>query len=241
MSNKREIILDTETTGLDPAKGDRIVEIGCVELVGLVPTGREFHRYINPERDVPEEVVAVHGLTNAFLADKPVFLDILDELIEFIDDATLVAHNAPFDMRFLNAELQRCGYAAIENSRVVDTVVMARRQFPGAPASLDALCRRFGVDNSNRVQHGALLDAKLLADVYLELCGGRQPDLVLGDEISTQGMDNDELMSRVSAHVRPPRPHAPSAAELEAHQAFIAKLKDPLWLKLAVVAQAEPT
>lgn len=239
MSSKREIILDTETTGLDPAKGDRIVEIGCVELVGLVPTGREFHRYINPERDVPEEVVAVHGLTNAFLADKPVFLDILDELVEFIGDATLVAHNAPFDMRFLNAELQRCGYAAIDNSRVVDTVVMARRQFPGAPASLDALCRRFGVDNSNRVQHGALLDAKLLADVYLELCGGRQPDLVLGDEVSAQGMDNDELMSRVSAHVRPARPHAPSPAELEAHQAFIAKLKDAMWLKLA--ASAEPS
>jgi DNA polymerase-3 subunit epsilon len=239
MSSKREIILDTETTGLDPAKGDRIVEIGCVELVGLVPTGREFHRYINPERDVPEEVVAVHGLTNAFLADKPVFLDILDELVEFIGDATLVAHNAPFDMRFLNAELQRCGYTAIDNSRVVDTVVMARRQFPGAPASLDALCRRFGVDNSNRVQHGALLDAKLLADVYLELCGGRQPDLVLGDEISTQGMDNDEMMSRVSAHVRPSRPHAPSPAELEAHQAFIAKLKDAMWLKLA--ASAEPS
>lgn len=239
MSSKREIILDTETTGLDPAKGDRIVEIGCVELVGLVPTGREFHRYINPERDVPEEVVAVHGLTNAFLADKPVFLDILDELVEFIGDATLVAHNAPFDMRFINAELQRCGYAAIDNSRVVDTVVMARRQFPGAPASLDALCRRFGVDNSNRVQHGALLDAKLLADVYLELCGGRQPDLVLGDEISTQGMDNDEMMSRVSAHVRPARPHAPSPAELEAHQAFIAKLKDAMWLKLS--ASAEPS
>ena len=175
----REIVLDTETTGLDPDAGDRIVEIGAVELLNQMPTGRTFHRYINPQRDVPAEALAVHGLSAAFLADKPVFAAVAAEFAAFVGDARLVIHNAAFDMRFLNAELGWAGQAGFAWARAVDTLELARRRFPGAVNSLDALCRRFGVDNSGREKHGALLDSELLAEVYLELMGGRQPDLVL--------------------------------------------------------------
>jgi DNA polymerase-3 subunit epsilon len=226
---KREIILDTETTGMDPAKGDKIIEIGCIEVMNLMPTGRTFHHYINPERDIPADATAVHGITLAMVQNKPVFLELAADLVEFIGDATIVAHNAPFDLKFINSELRACGYAAFENSRVVDTLVMARKMAPGAPASLDALCKRFGIDNTKRTLHGALLDAQLLAEVYLELRGGRQPDLVLGDNSSTQ---IDHAQSAQQRPIRPARSYQPSADELTAHTAFLKQLTDPLWLKL---------
>jgi len=171
----REIALDTETTGFEPKEGHRIVEIGCVELINHIPTENHFHVYINPERDVPEEVVRVHGLNNEFLDDKPVFSQVATDFVEFIKDSTLVIHNAAFDMRFLNHELEKLGFPKIKNE-VIDSLAVARAKFPGSPANLDALCRRFDIDNSNRELHGALLDAELLAEVYLELCGGRQPE-----------------------------------------------------------------
>lgn len=223
----REIALDTETTGFDPLQGHRIVEIGCVELINHIPTDRNFHRYINPERDVPPEAAAVHGLTAERLANEPVFAQVVGEFLEFVGDCPLVIHNAEFDMRFINAELTRLGMPTIPMARAIDTVSMARKRFPGAPASLDALCRRFGIDNSNRVLHGALLDAELLGEVYLELRGGRQPDLVL----STGRGEAGPAQAGVSAvrTRREPRPHAPLAEELEAHEALLAKLKNPLW------------
>lgn len=226
----REIVFDTETTGIDPLMGERIVEIGCVELENLLPTGRVFHAYFNPERHVPDEVVRVHGLTNDFLADKPLFVTMAADLLDFLGDAVLVAHNASFDMGFLNNELKLCGFKAIDKSRVVDTLAMARRMAPGAPASLDALCKRFGIDNSDRTYHGALLDAKLLAGVYLELKGGRQPDLVLGDNATTEVIDAAQRIAR------PPRPHQPSPEELEAHVAFLKQIKDPLWAKIQSIS-----
>ena len=171
----REIVLDTETTGLDPANGDRIVEIGCLELVNRLPTGKTYHVYINPERDMPREAEAVHGLSAQFLADKPVFADIADDFIAFVKGAALIIHNAAFDMKFLHAELAFLGRDDLREAKIIDTLTMARKKFPGAPASLDALCRRFGVDNSGRDLHGALIDSELLAGVYLELSGGRQP------------------------------------------------------------------
>lgn len=222
---KREIILDTESTGLDPAKGDRIVEIGCIELLNLVPSGKTFHKYINPDRDVPDEAVAIHGITNEMLKDKPKFLEIASDLVEFIGDSPIVAHNASFDLKFINAELLKCGFRAYESTRAIDTVAMARRQAPGAPASLDALCKRFGIDNSNRTLHGALLDAQLLAEVYLELSGGRQPDLVLSED---GGSENIVAVSE--RPMRPARAHAASAEELAAHEAFLKQIKEPLWL-----------
>lgn len=227
----REIVLDTETTGLDPLKGDRVVEIGGVELVNLVPTGRTLHLYINPERPMPEEARRVHGLDDAFLADKPVFAQIVEEMLSFFGDARLVIHNAEFDMRFLNAELTRLGFPAMPMSRSLDTLAIARRRFPGAQATLDALCRRFGIDNSNRTLHGALLDAELLADVYLELMGGRQPGLGLDAKAAGAG-GVGESGGAVPADrpVRPPRPHAPSAEELAAHRAFLDKISNPIWL-----------
>src|SRR5262249_38669620 len=170
----REIVLDTETTGLDPDAGHRIVEIACVELVNHVPTGRTFQRYLNPERDMPTDAQAVHGLTTEFLADQPLFSTVAEEFLEFIGDSRLVIHNAEFDLKFVNAELAKLGRTKLQAQRAVDTVQLARRKFPGAPASLDALCGRFGVDNSSRTLHGALLDAQLLSEVYLELVGGRQ-------------------------------------------------------------------
>lgn len=224
----REIVFDTETTGMDPLTGDRLVEIGCLELDNLIPTGRTFHKYVNPERDVPADAVAVHGITTDFLRDKPLFIDIAAELYEFLGDAVLIAHNAPFDMKFLNWELGQCGFKAIETSRVIDTLPMARRQAPGAPASLDALCKRFGIDNTKRKLHGALLDAELLAEVYLELRGGRQQGLSLGDEV---GRDNLAQVG-VQRVARPARAFPVSEEELAAHREFIKNLKEPLWFKV---------
>lgn len=177
----REIVFDTETTGFEPLKGDRVVEIGCVELINLIPTGQTFHRYLNPERDMPDAAFRVHGLSIDFLKDKPKFAEIADAFLEFIGDAKLVAHNASFDLGFLNAELQRSQYDALDPERIVDTLVIARRKNPFGPNSLDALCQRYNIDNSRRTKHGALLDAEILAEVYIELMGGRQADLGLAD------------------------------------------------------------
>lgn len=222
----REIVLDTETTGLSPKAGHRIVEIGCVELLNHVPTGAHYHVYINPERDMPDEAFRVHGLSDAFLADQPVFATVVGDFLDFITDAPLVIHNAEFDMGFLNAELKLLGFPALPMTRSVDTVRLARSKFPGAQASLDALCRRFGIDNSARTKHGALLDAELLAEVYLELIGGRQPGFGLtGDRENTGPVD----AAPVERTARPPRPHAPSASELAAHREFIARLQNSIW------------
>lgn len=220
-----EIVLDTETTGVNPLQGDRIVEIGCVELFNHLPTGKTFHVYINPERDVPDEAARVHGLTTEFLLDKPVFSSIVDSFLDFINDAPLVIHNAPFDMGFLNMELTRHGFKTLPMTRAVDTLFMARRKFPGAPASLDALCKRFGVDNSGRDFHGALLDAQLLADVYLELCGGRQTDLEMVQAVQNVA-DQEEPITR---SFREPRAHSATEEELGAHEAFLKKIKNALW------------
>ncbi len=226
----REIILDTETTGLDPESGHRIVEIACLELVNHLPTGRHFQRYLNPGRDMPKEAEAVHGLTAAFLADKPRFTEIAQDMLEFIGEAALVIHNAEFDMKFLNAELARLALPPLGH-RVVDTLGLARRKFPGAQASLDALCRRFAIDNSARTKHGALLDAELLAEVYLELVGGRQAGLDLaGLEAVAAAADAAAAPGGAIRVARPPRLHAPTAEEAAAHAALLAKLKDPIWL-----------
>ena len=224
----REIIFDTETTGLDPLQGHRVVEIGCVEVMNFIATGRTFHAYLNPQRSVPSEAAMVHGLTDEFLADKPLFAEVVEEFLTFIGDAPLVAHNASFDMGFVNAELVRLGFPAMPKDRATDTVLMARKMFPGAPASLDALCKRFNVDLSSRKLHGALLDAQLLAEVYLELRGGRQPDLAIA---ATTANETAAMESR-PREFRAPRPHAPSAEELAAHESFLAQLKDPLWKRV---------
>lgn len=229
----REIILDTETTGLDPLQGHRLVEIGCVELMNHVPTGRSWQKYLNPEREMPADAARVHGLTDEFLANQPVFSEVVGGFLEFIgDDAPLVIHNAPFDMGFVNAELSQCGFARIPMTRALDTLAMARRLFPGAPASLDALCKRFGVDLSGRDLHGALLDAQLLAEVYLELRGGRQPDLAIHAEAAA----NNDIAGGGQIAPREflsPRLHAASEEELRAHEEFLSKLKDPLWKRRA--------
>jgi DNA polymerase III subunit epsilon len=221
----REITLDTETTGLDPDAGHRIVEIGCVEMFGRIRTGKSFHRYLDPERDMPAEAERIHGLSADFLRGKPKFRDIAGELIEFLGDAPLVIHNAGFDMKFLNFELQRCGYAILPLDRAFDTVMVARQRYPGAPASLDALCKRFEIDLSARAYHGALLDAELLADVYLELMGGRQEGLVL------ETVSIETVTATASGYAIPQRRFLPSEEELAAHAAFIAALPDALWLK----------
>ncbi|MEN3975351.1 DNA polymerase III subunit epsilon [Emcibacter sp. SYSU 3D8] len=220
----REIVLDTETTGFDPLQGHRVVEIGCLELVNHMPTGRSFHVYLNPDRDMPAGAFQVHGLSEDFLADKPRFPEVADDFLAFIDDGALIAHNASFDMAFLNAELQRASRPLIPGERVIDTLALARRKFPGANNSLDALCRRFAVDNSGRTLHGALLDSELLAEVYLELIGGRQPGLVLSVQAA-------QISVAVQRNIRPPRPHAPTIEELAAHAAFIATIKGALWLQ----------
>ncbi len=221
----REVVLDTETTGLNPGSGHRIVEIGCVELHNHVRTGRSFHRYVNPERDMPEEAFAIHGTSGAFLAEQPVFAEAAGALLEFLGVAPIVAHNASFDLGFLNAELTRVGMATLPRGRTIDTVTVARRRFPGAQVSLDALCRRFEIDVSARTKHGALLDAELLADVYLELMGGRQPDLALTAATA--------VVAPVAAarQRREPRPHAATEAELVAHAALVAQLNNPIWLR----------
>jgi DNA polymerase III subunit epsilon len=230
----REIVFDTETTGLNPASGDRMVEIGCVEIYNRIETGRHFHAYFNPERDMPSEAEAVHGLTRIFLSDKPRFSERAEELLDFIEDAPLVAHNAAFDFGFLNFELERCGKRAICFSRMVDTLALARSRHPGAKHSLDALCMRFGIDRSHRVKHGALLDAQLLAQVYVELTGGRQIGLGLVAETVTVHVEQASGPV-ITREVRPARPHRADKEELEQHRAFIAQLVNPLWSRLAAV------
>ena len=218
----REVVLDTETTGLAPDGGDRIVEIGCVELVNHLPTGRTLHRFINPEMEMPAAAQEIHGHTDEFLADKPKFAAVVDELLAFLGDAPLVIHNAAFDIAFLNAELERLARPPLPAARAIDTVQLARRKFPGAPANLDALCRRFSIDNSARSIHGALRDAELLAEVYLELIGGRQPGLGLAARKGAAEASSDRT-------ARAPRPHQASADEMTAHAAHTASLKDPIW------------
>lgn len=227
----REIVLDTETTGFDPKKGDRIVEIGCVELVNLLPTGRVFHKYINPQRDVPKAAVDVHGLTEEFLKDHPTFLYIVDEFIEFIGDAPLVIHNAAFDMKFLNAELDRLCRPLLPMTRAKDTLIMARTKFPGSPATLDALCKRFKIDLSARTMHGALLDSELLAEVYLELRGGRQTQLGLADDQKDGLTSKPEQQLAKERPFREPRPFPLTEAEILAHQEYLKGIKNPLWGK----------
>jgi DNA polymerase-3 subunit epsilon len=226
----REIVLDTETTGLDPETGHRIVEVACLELLNHIPTGRHFQAYLNPERDMPREAEEVHGLSATFLADKPKFGEIVARLLEFIGDAALIIHNAEFDLKFLNAELRRVELPPLGH-RVVDTLTIARRKFPGAQASLDALCRRFAIDNSTRSKHGALLDTELLAEVYLELVGGRQAGLDLaGFELAEAAAGIAATLPGTAAVARPPRPYAPTPEEDAAHGALLAKLKQPIWL-----------
>jgi DNA polymerase-3 subunit epsilon len=222
----REIVLDTETTGLDPAAGHRIVEIAGLELLHHLPTGRTFREYINPERDMPEEAERIHGLSEAFLKDKPLFAEIAQGFLDFIGDARLVIHNARFDMKFLNAELTAAGHEALAFERAIDTVALARERFPGAQVSLDALCRRFEIDNSARTFHGALLDCELLAEVYLELRGGRQPGLVLEAQ---RRSGPSPVTAAAPREIRPPRAHAASPEEKAAHEKMLEKLSEPIW------------
>lgn len=225
----REIALDTETTGLDPYTGHRVVEIGCVEMVDRIRTGHHFHVYINPERDMPAEAERVHGLSASFLSDKPVFAQVADAFLEFIEDTPLVIHNAAFDMKFINAELEMVGKRTIPMDRATDTVLMARKKFPGQPASLDALCKRFGVDLSARTKHGALLDAELLAEVYLELCGGRQ--VTLGLEMEQQAITAAAFSGQSESQkmLIPARHFALTDAEKDAHNQLINKIKNAIW------------
>ena len=227
----REIVLDTETTGLDPATGDRIVEIGAIELWNHLPTGKTFHKYLNPERNMPEEAQAVHGLTEEFLKDKPVFSQIADDFLAFLKDSKLVIHNASFDMKFINAEL-----ALVEKTRLpvnisIDTLGIARKKFPGSPASLDALCRRFNIDNSARKLHGALLDAEILAEVYLELIGGRQPDFGLSD-VNNTGETKDDEKTQVFKRLKPLKTRL-TVKDKEVHAEFVKKLgANAMWNKI---------
>lgn len=225
----REIVLDTETTGLDPAAGHRIVEIGCIELYNHTPTGREFHSYLDPEREVPAEAAAIHGLTDEWLRGQPKFADVAQDFLSFIEDAPLVIHNAEFDVKFLNAELRFHGFDPLPMTRAVDTLLIAQQKFPGAQASLDALCRRFNIDLTERDKHGAIIDCRLLAAVYLELVGGRQPGLALAAD------DAEEIVTPEGGEQprRAPRTGIPGAAPLDeeraAHEALLEKLQDPLW------------
>jgi DNA polymerase-3 subunit epsilon len=228
----REIVLDTETTGFNPETGDRIVEIGAVELMSHVPTGRTYHQYINPERAMPQEAFEIHGLGDDFLADKPKFAQVGQAFLDFIGDAKLVIHNAAFDVKFLNAELGWMKLPAIPWERAVDTLAIAKKRFPGSQVSLDALCRRFGIDNSSRTLHGALLDSEILAEVYLELIGGRQPDFAL---TVSSGSSGDRSVPAWTPPPRPePLPPRLTERELAAHRAFVEKLgDDPLWARFA--------
>ena len=221
----REVVLDTETTGFKANHGDRLVEICCIELINHVVSGESFHRYINPERDMPDGAFQVHGLSSEFLSDKPVFVEVAEEIRAYLGDDKLIIHNASFDIGFLNAEFKKIGGKELPMEQAIDTLALARRKFPGAPASLDALCRRFEIDNSHRTLHGARLDAELLAEVYLELIGGRQPGLVLS-AAATKVFETDEKQARI---VREARPHAPSDDEKVAHAAFLNKINDPIW------------
>jgi len=222
----REIILDTETTGMNPETGDRVVEIGCVELFNHIPTGKHYHQYINPERDMPAGAQAVHGLSAEFLSKYPTFGEIVSDFVDFIGDAPLVIHNADFDMKFINHHLGQFGFAALSMGRVIDTLKMARQKFPGAPASLDALCKRFNVDLSGRTLHGALLDCQLLAAVYVELIGGRQAGLNLTTAATAAASGGGTAGGRV---YRAPRPHAPSAEEESAHKSMVQSIKNAIW------------
>jgi DNA polymerase-3 subunit epsilon len=226
----REIVIDTETTGLDHANGDRLIELGCIEIVNRIPTGREFHRYLNPERDIHRDAIAVHGLTSDFLKDKPLFKDVVDELLEFLDEAPLIAHNAGFDIAFINAELARTGRPPLTFDRVVDTLALARRRHPAGPNSLDALCKRYGIDLSARTKHGALLDSMLLANVYVELLGERQATLGLGGQ---SGSDAIVVQRAAAAQPRPQPLRSRLSAEAElAHRDFVKTLgSKPLWLE----------
>ena len=226
----REIVFDTETTGIQVSEGHRMVEIGCVEMFNRVETGREFHAYFNPERSMPPEAQAVHGLSEAFLAGQRLFHEHCEELLDFLEDSPLVAHNAAFDFAFLNHELGECGRLHIPRSRMVDTLSLSRTRHPGAKHSLDAMCVRYGVDRSHRVKHGALLDAQLLAQCYVELTGGRQIGLSLAEAPSAaEAMRQDAIAYDITRPVRPARPHAASPIELERHARFLAQLVDPLW------------
>jgi DNA polymerase III subunit epsilon len=232
----REIVFATETTGLSPLGGDRIVEIGCVELINRVETGRTFHAYFNPLRAMPSEAEAVHGLSEAFLSDKPLFEDLCEDLLEFIGDAPLVAHNAPFDFGFINNEFALCGRPSVCMTRMIDTLVLARQKLPGSKHSLDALCSRFGVDRSIRIKHGALIDAQLLSQVYVELTGGRQIGLglVANERSSEEKIDVllvQEYANSITVH--PARPHEPTEEELERHAEFLKGITDPIWNRVA--------
>ena len=229
----REIIFDTETTGFDPATGDRMVEIGCIEMVSRVMTGNHYHAYFNPQRPMPAAAENVHGLSDRFLSDKPAFGEKADELLEFLGDSPLVAHNASFDFGFLNHELQHCGRATVAMDRMVDTVALARIKNPGAKLSLDALCTRYGIDRSHRIKHGALLDAELLAQLYIELTGGRQIGLGLADNAFSDkaAAQTDVSSAQITKILRPARAHSASAEELARHGEFIAKIKGALWLQ----------
>jgi DNA polymerase III subunit epsilon len=229
----REVVFDTETTGLSPASGDRLVEMGCIELINRVETGRTYHCYYNPERSMPIEAQNVHGLSDSFLADKPLFADRVEELIDFLEDSPLVAHNAVFDFSFLNHELSECGRLTISQSRMIDTLALSRAKHPGAKHSLDALCTRYGIDRSHRVKHGALLDAGLLSQLYIELTGGRQIGLELTadtESVLTRAAVAAQNRTNAPRTLRQPRIFQASAQELARHQAFVAKLVDPLWL-----------
>lgn len=221
----RSVLFDTETTGLDPLKGDRVIEVAALELINDLPTGQHFHALINPERDIPDDSTRIHGITNAHVAGKPLFSVIAGDLMAFFGDGMLVAHNAPFDFGFLNAELGRLGLRPLPPERMVDTLMLAKQRFPGMPNSLDALCRRFSIDLSARTTHNALLDCRLLADVYVELTGGRQRGLSLASE---QGQA--PVVTYVHEGPRTPQPIVPSEAEMAAHAALVARLKDPVWL-----------
>jgi DNA polymerase III subunit epsilon len=227
----REIVLDTETTGLDPLRGDRLVEIGCVEIFNRMPTGQTFHRYINPQRDVPREAFEVHGLSTEFLADKPLFSAVVDEFLTFVGDAPLVIHNASFDIGFINAELEKVSRVAIPRERLVDTLLLARRKHPGVSNRLDDLCSRYAIDNSHRTKHGALLDAELLAEVYVDLIGARQSQLILADEFQVSVGTAADAPRRQRTEPLPPRL---TTTELAAHQAFVATLGEKaLWSEFA--------
>ena len=221
----RSVLFDTETTGLNPITGDRVLEFAAVELINDLPTGRHFHRLIHPQRDIPDEVVRIHGITLDKLRDAPRFEEVAEDILEFFGDGMLIAHNAPFDFGFMDAEFSRHGYPALDRARMVDTLVLAKQRFPGMPNSLDALCRRFAIDLTERTSHNALLDCRLLAEVYVELTGGRQRGLLLADDVPSEL----PLASYATAGPRAPHPIVPSAAELEAHADFLARLKDPVW------------
>jgi DNA polymerase III subunit epsilon len=234
----REIVLDTETTGLDPLTGDRVVEIGCIELFNRIPTGQTFHRYVNPERDMPASAFEVHGLSAEFLKDKPPFAEVVDDFLAFVGDAALVIHNAAFDAAFLNSELERVGKALIARDRLVDTLLLARRRHPGAPNRLDDLCGRYGIDNARRTKHGALLDAELLAEVYIELIGARQA--ALGLELVTADKGERERVTVIQVRPVALAPRV-TAADLAAHRAFVATLgPNAIWRDYLAEAEDEP-